>query len=127
MRLSVLSPTFAICRMASDSVVPEWALHGTFFTVSRTDDELSIVCEESLVPAGVQAELSWRALKLHGPIPFAVTGVIASLTKPLAEAKISVSAIATYDTDYLLVKSGTLSAAIAALRAAGFQVDDTPA
>jgi uncharacterized protein len=123
MRLSVLSPTFAICRLSPEAAVPEWALRGSFSTVSKTDEELSIVCETSNVPSGVQAELPWRALKLHGPIPFAVTGVIASLTKPLADAKISVSAIATYDTDYLLVKSDTLAQAITALRTAGFDVD----
>jgi uncharacterized protein len=124
MRLSVLSPTFAICRLAADANVPEWALRGSFFTVSRTADELSIVCAATLVPSGVQAELPWRALKLHGPIPFAVTGVVASLTRPLAEAKISVSVIATYDTDYLLVKSDMLHAAVKALRGAGFEVED---
>jgi hypothetical protein len=123
MRLSVLSPTFAICRLAADAPVPDWALRGSFFTVSRTDDELSIVCEAALVPSGVQAELPWRALKLHGPIPFVVTGVIASLTKPLADAKVSVSVIATYDTDYLLVRSETLTAAMRALREAGFEID----
>jgi len=124
MRLSVLPPTFAICRFAPNHPVPDWAWHGSFFTISRTDDELSVVCEETLVPPGVQAELPWRALKLHGPIPFVVTGVIASLTKPLADAAISVSAIATYDTDYLLVKSDTLVRAVDALREAGFEVDD---
>jgi hypothetical protein len=124
MRLSVLSPSFAICRLAPDSAVPEWSLRGSFFTVTRTDDELSIVCEAALVPREVQAELPWRALKLHGPIPFAVTGVVASLTKPLADAQISVSVIATYDTDYLLVKADMLAAAITALRSAGFDVDD---
>ena len=127
MRLSVLSPTFAICRLAPNTPVPDWAWRGSFFTVSRTDDELSIVCEVALTPTGVQAELPWRALKLHGPIPFAVTGVIASLTKPLADAAISVSAIATYDTDYLLVKSDTLARAVEALRGAGFEVDDAHA
>jgi uncharacterized protein len=127
MRLSVLSPTFAICRLAPNTPVPDWALRGSFSTVTRNEDELSIVCESALVPSGVQAELPWRALKLHGPIPFVVTGTIASLTKPLADAAISVSAIATYDTDYLLVKSDTLTRAIEALRAAGFEVDDSRA
>jgi hypothetical protein len=127
MRLSVLSPTFAICRMAANAAVPEWALGGSFFTVTRTEDELSIVCETARVPMGIQVELPWRALKLHGPIPFAVTGVIASLTKPLADAQISVSVVATYDTDYLLVKSDRLGEAIQALRSAGLDVDDTRA
>jgi hypothetical protein len=122
MRLSLLPATYAICRLPATAAVPAWALDGSFFTVTRTEDELSIVCEEPLVPASAQAEPGWRCLKLHGPIPFAVTGVIASLTRPLAEAQVSVSAIATYDTDYLLVKADTLERAIAALSKAGFEV-----
>jgi uncharacterized protein len=122
MRLSLLPGTFAVCRFPPETAIPEWSTRGSFFTITRTNDELSIVCEEGLVPAGVQAELGWRCLKLHGPIPFAITGVIAALTRPLADAKISVSAIATYDTDYLLVKADTLDAAAKALRQAGFEV-----
>src|SRR5688572_17760361 len=122
MRLSILPATFAICRLAPDDAVPAWSQQGSFFTITRTALELSIVCEERLVPDGIQAECGWRCLHLHGPIPFEVTGVIASLTKPLAEAKVSVSAIATYDTDYLLVKAEKLPAAIAALRSAAFDI-----
>jgi uncharacterized protein len=122
MRLSVLPATFAISRLHPSAPIPDWSQQGSFFTITRTELELSIVCEERLVPTGMKAERGWRCLHLHGPIPFEVTGVIAALTKPLADAKISVSAIATYDTDYLLVKSDTLAAAIAALKAAGFDI-----
>lgn len=123
--LSVLPETYAICRLPAHADVPLWPMQSAFFTISRTDDELSIVCEEQHVrreEAGLRIEPGWRALKLHGPIPFATTGVIASLTKPLAEAGISVSPIATFDTDYLFVKSETLDAAIAALRKSGCDV-----
>jgi uncharacterized protein len=123
MRLSVLPDRFAICRLPPEDSLPDWALRGSFFTVTRTGDELSIVCQQDQVPAGVKVECDWRCLKLHGPIPFATTGVIAALTRPLAEAKISVSAIATYDTDYLLVKADTLEPAIQALRSQGFEVE----
>jgi uncharacterized protein len=103
--------------------VPAWALKGSFFTITRTSEELSIVCQQDQVPTGVKVEHDWRCLKLHGPIPFATTGVIAALTQPLADAKISVSAIATYDTDYLLVKADRLIPAIRALGSAGFEVE----
>jgi uncharacterized protein len=122
MHLSVLPGTYAICRLAQGAPIPEWAWRGRFFTITRTEDELSIVCEQSQVPAGIHAELEWRGIKLHGPIAFATTGVIASLTKPLAEAKISVSVIATYDTDYLFVKADSLERAIAALTGAGHMI-----
>ena len=123
LRLSVLPGSFAICRLGASDAVPAWAMRGAFFTITRTAEELSIVCEEALAPAAIQAERGWRGLKLHGPIPFETTGVIASLTRPLAEAGISVSPIATYDTDYLLVKNETLAAAVKALRSAGFEVE----
>lgn len=123
--LSVLPGTYAICRLPAHADVPLWPMQSAFFTITRTDDELSIVCEEKHVrreEAGLRIESGWRALKLHGPIPFATTGVIASLTRPLAEAGISVSPIATFDTDYLFVKRDALNAAIKALESAGFEV-----
>jgi hypothetical protein len=122
MRLSILPAIFSISRLSPTEQIPAWASQGSFFTVTRTDEELSIVCEQELVPTGVKAECDWRCIKLHGPIPFATTGVIAALTRPLADAKISVSAIATYDTDYLLVKADTLAAAVLALKSAGFDI-----
>ena len=119
-----LPETYAICRLEPDADIPEWAMSGGFFSVTRTDDELSIICNEEVIPNDTDAtvEPGWRALKLVGPIPFDVTGVIASLTKPLAEAGISVSVIATYDTDYLFVKNDRLPDAIEALKSAGFKV-----
>jgi hypothetical protein len=126
--LSVLSPTFAICRLDAKDPIPVWALTGSFFTITRTDEELSIVCEEAVIDpehgiTHIKIEPGWRCMKLHGPIPFSTTGVIAALTTALADAGISVSPIATYDTDYLFVKADRLQDAIAALRSAGHVVD----
>src|ERR1700757_4811641 len=127
MKLSLLTPTFAICRLDPQDAIPVWALTGSFFTISKTDEELSIVCEEAAIDpehgmTHIKVEPGWRCLKLHGPIPFETTGVIASLTTALANAGISVSAIATYDTDYLFVKSDRLQDAIRALKSAGHEV-----
>jgi len=91
----------------------------------RTQDELSIVCAENLVPQqgeGVLVERDWIALKLEGPFPFAMTGVLASFLRPLAEAEIPVFAISTFDTDYVLVKAESLKTALTALGAAGHQM-----
>ncbi|MCU1306455.1 MAG: hypothetical protein JWN45_1150 [Acidobacteriaceae bacterium] len=128
MKLSLLSPTFAICRLDPIDAIPVWALTGSFFTITRTDEELSIVCEEAVIDpehgmTHIKIEPGWRCLKLQGPIPFATTGVIASLTTALANAGISVSPIATYDTDYLFVKDERLQDAIAALERAGNSVE----
>src|SRR4030081_1854216 len=101
LKLSVLPPNFAICRLDPQDPIPFWALTGSFFTITRTDEELSIVCEEAVIDpehgiTHIKVEPGWRCMKLHGPIPFSTTGVIASLTTALAEAGISVSPIATY-------------------------------
>jgi hypothetical protein len=88
----------------------------------RTPTELSIVCDETWVPRDVRAERGFRALVIDGALDFALTGILASVTGPLAEAAISLFAFSTYDTDYVMVKEEQLDAAVAALRAAGLRV-----
>ena len=117
--LSVFPQTFAICRLHPDGVIPPWALIGDFVSLTRTREELSIVCPQENVPADAQAERGWLCLKVEGPFDFSVSGVHASLALPLAEANISVLAIATYETDYLLVRENDLDTAISALEGAG--------
>ena len=122
LELSLLPERLAISRLAADSPVPDWATRGPFYSLTRTRDELSIVTELSRVPAGIQSQPGWRALKVHGPFVLSEVGVLAALATPLAEAKISLFAISTFDTDYLLVASETLPAAIAALERAGHTI-----
>jgi uncharacterized protein len=119
LELTLLPERFAISRLAADATIPEWATQGPFFSVTHTGDELSVVTELSRVPVGVQSQPGWRVLKVHGPFVLSEIGVLSALAAPLAEAKISLFAISTFDTDYLLVASETLSAAIAALERAG--------
>lgn len=121
LRLTALPAPVAVCRLGRDATVPDWA-SGAFTSVTRTADELSIVCDDAAVPADVQAERGWRALKLEGPIPFDVTGVAAALLAPLAEARISIFLISTYDTDYLLLKADGFERAIEVLRGAGYEI-----
>ena len=121
MRLSILPDAVAVCRLASDASVPDWA-RGAFLSITRTADELSIVCDDDAVPADAQAERGWRVLKLEGPIPFEMTGVASALLAPLAAARISIFLISTYDTDYLLLKAATFSRAVDVLRGAGYDV-----
>lgn len=118
MKIEILPGSFAIARLASDAPLPHWP-RGAFVSLTRTNDELSIVCEDEAVPDGVRVDRGWRVLKVLGPIPFEMTGIAASLVGPLGAARISVNLIATFDTDYLMVKNATLDAAVAALRAAG--------
>ena len=114
---------WAIVRLGATDEVPDWALHASgFVSVTRTNDELSIVCPESAVPNDVHSDLGWAVLKLQGPFPFAQVGVLASCVSPLAEANISVFALSTFDTDYILVKATQISAACQSLTVAGHEL-----
>lgn len=121
MKLTLFPAPLAVCRLGADAPDPAWP-RGAFVSISRTPDELSIVCDDDAVPENVQAERGWRALKLEGPIPFEVTGVAASLAGALAAEGISLFLISTYDTDWVLVKDAALERAIAALRRAGYDL-----
>jgi hypothetical protein len=96
-----------------------------FWSITRTEEELSVVCPEAHVPPEVKRETGWRALKVEGPLDFSLTGILASLTAPLAEEKVSVFAVSTYDTDYLLVKGEQLEKAIRALREEGYEIKES--
>ena len=118
----MLPERFAISRLDADAPIPSWATEGSFFSVTRTGDELSVVCELPRVPVGVQSQSGWRVFKVHGPFVLTEIGVLSALATPLAEAKLSLFAISTFDTDYLLVASETLSAAVTALERAGHKI-----
>jgi hypothetical protein len=120
--LTLLPDTFAISRLGVNADIPAWATAGGFFSITRTAEELSIVCLQSLVPHGIRCERDWRCFKLAGPIPFTTVGVLASLVQPLAKAGISVFAVSTFETDYLLVKAVDLARAIDAMRHSGHAV-----
>lgn len=118
-QLSLLPESFAIVGLLPGADLPEWALKGSFFSVTRTSDELSIVVEESLIPEGVRFQGGWRIIKVHGPFVLSEVGVLASLAGPLAASRISLFALSTFDTDYLLVASENLAAAVSTLEKMG--------
>ena len=124
LRLSVLEDHFAICRLEHDSELPGWATEAGFSSITCTPDELSIVCRQENVPDGATREDGWRALGIEGPLDFSLVGILASVAAPLAEAGISVFAISTYDTDYVLVREEALGTAVAVLRESGHRVSD---
>ncbi len=121
--LIVFPDRLAVCKLAPDAVLPTWAT-GPFLSVTRTRDELSIVCLESVVPADVLCERNWRYLRVAGRLDFALTGVLASLLAPLAQAKISVFAISTFDTDYLLMPEKDVLRGLSVLEENGHRVLD---
>ena len=121
-RLTVLRGRFAVYRMAPNDAIPDWALGGGFVSITRTADELSIVCAEKAVAEDATCEAGWRLFKLEGPFDFALTGILLSAIEPLNAAGVSILAISTYDTDYLLVKDELVETAMDTLRASGHTV-----
>jgi hypothetical protein len=122
LRIRRLDGRFAVSRLSPASPAPDWAAGSCFTSITRTADELSVVCPERLVPAGVMTEPGWRCLQVVGPIPFTQVGVLAALVAPLAEAGIPVFAVSTFDTDYLLLRADHLDRAQAVLRNAGHEI-----
>ena len=113
----------AVCRLDASAVLPDWLVDRRgFVSVTRTTEELSIICPDELVPPDVRCERGFRLLKVDGPLPFDAIGIIARLAGVLAAAQISLIAIGTFDTDYVLIKDDRRESALAALRDAGFEV-----
>lgn len=119
--LVVLPGRYTICKLAADSTWPDWAT-GELVSVTRTADELSVVCAQDGVPPAVPCERGWRCLRIAGKLDFGTVGVLASLTVPLAVAGISIFVVSTFDTDYVLVQENCFERACRALRQAGLGV-----
>ncbi|HJW94199.1 MAG TPA: ACT domain-containing protein [Thermoanaerobaculia bacterium] len=123
--MKVLDGRFAVCRLDPSAPTPAWPA-GSFVSITRTPDELSIICAEESVPEDVpRVERGWCALRVEGPMPFDMVGIAATITAPVAAANISLLLVATFDTDYLLLKRATFERAVKALRAAGIDVQTT--
>lgn len=122
LQLNVLASSFSVHRFVAESPVPQAVFAGQLFSVMRTADELSVVCESSIPLDSEQSETGWRMLKVAGPLDFSLTGIMAALTTTLAEAGISLFALSTYDTDYIMVKAEQLEAACTALTCAGHKI-----
>ena len=123
MKLYVLDELYAVARCDPDGGVPGWASAGPFWSVTRSDSELSVVCRQEDVPTAVSAERGWCALEVAGPLDFSLTGVVSALVEPLAEAEIPIFVLSTFETDYLLVRELDLPRAVEVLASAGHEVD----
>lgn len=131
--LTVLPERLAICRLTPTAAIPDWA-RSQFCSITYTATELSIVCPEAQVPtdlsaiassnqsATMEVESGWRAFQVMGTLDFGLTGILAAIATPLAAAKISIFAISTYDTDYVLVKQENCDRAVEVLTQAGYRI-----
>ena len=122
-KLYVLDELYAVVRQDPDSAIPDWVRGGHFWSVTRSDAELSIVCREEDVPADASAERGWCTLELAGPLDFSLTGVVSALVGPLADAEVPIFVLSTFETDYLLIRERDLERSVEALTAAGHEVD----
>jgi hypothetical protein len=124
MDLRVLPERLSVCRLPAEAEWPVPPAGTSFYSATRTEAEISVVCAEDAAPSGadVRVEPDWRALEVAGPLDFGMVGVMAALTAPLADVDVSVFVVSTYDTDYVLVHAAALERAVDALRAAGHTV-----
>lgn len=113
--MKLLKEKYGVCRLHKDEAIPEWAKNSEFFSITRTSDELSIVCNQDSIPDDIKCEKDWRALKIEGTLDFSLIGILASISTILAQNKISIFAISTYDTDYILIKNEDVDNAIKSL------------
>ena len=113
--MKLLKEKYGVCRLDKTELIPDWAQKSNFFSITRTSDELSIVCSQDDIPNEIKCEKDWRILKIEGPLDFSLIGILASISTILAQTGISIFAISTYDTDYILVKNNDIDNAISLL------------
>jgi hypothetical protein len=121
-KLHHLEGTYAVARLEPTTPVPPWADGAGFVSITRTDDELSIVCRADRVPQCVQVAVSWACFKLQGPFAFDETGVVLSVIEPLSKNGVGIFVVSTYDGDHILVQSADVERSVALWQAAGHLV-----
>lgn len=120
--LIVLKEKFCINRFDVSEEIPNWVKKSSWYSITKTDDELSIVCEEAVVPTQDIGDGGWRCIKIMGPLEFWQVGIIAGISKILAKENISIFVVSTYETDYILVNEGLLNKAIDVLKVNGYDM-----
>ncbi|SHK25281.1 hypothetical protein SAMN02745163_03495 [Clostridium cavendishii DSM 21758] len=120
--MKLLEEKYGVCRLEKEAIIPEWASRDEFFSITKTSDELSIVCLERDIPMDTVCERGWRILKIEGPLDFSLIGIMASISSILAQKGISIFAISTYDTDYILVKNTDVDNAVETLVSERYKV-----
>jgi hypothetical protein len=121
-KLILLKEIFAVAQLEKGGSFPNWAITSELWSITATQDEISIVCRQDIVPAQVKSEKDWRCLKVDAVLDFSLVGILASLTLPLAQEGISIFAMSTFNTDYLLIKEIDVDKTIMVLLNQGFEI-----
>ena len=120
--MKLLKEKYVVCRLDENELIPEWVQSGDFFSITRTAEELSMICSEENILEDIKCEKDWRILKVEGPLDFSLIGILASISSILAKREISIFAISTYDTDYILVKNNDIDNTIEALKSEKYEI-----
>lgn len=122
MKFTTLRGSYAICKLHSAAVIPDWSATGAFSSITRTSNELSIICEEAHIPPDTKAERGYSCLRLEGPFDFQAVGILESFLAPLAQSGVPILAVSTYDTDWILIQKKHWTAALSVLVDAGHEL-----
>jgi hypothetical protein len=122
LRFRWIPGAFSVCRLAPEAAIPDWVLGGPFVSITRSADELSIVCLTENVPNNVKVESNWCCFQLEGPLPFMEAGILSSFLGPLAQNGIPIFAVSSFDTDYVLLKEEFVGAALSILSQIGHEL-----
>lgn len=120
--MKLLKEKYGVCSLNKEDAIPEWAQCDQFYSITKTMDELSVVCPQDCIPGNIKCEKEWRIIKVEGPLDFSLIGILASISTILANKGISIFAVSTYDTDYILVKEKDITSAIDALTAENYKI-----
>ncbi|MEF9933979.1 MAG: ACT domain-containing protein [Clostridium sp.] len=124
--INLLKDQYSICKINPNKEIPPWSVKGDFYSISRSEEELSIVCAQSLIPTNnideIICDKNWSLLKIEGILDFSLVGILSKISTILATNKISIFAISTYNTDYILVKSSQIDTAIGCLENSGYKI-----
>jgi hypothetical protein len=122
--MKLFKDKYGVCRLTRNESIPKWAQDSDFFSITKTSEELSIVCHEDSIPSEIKCERDWRILKIEGPLDFSLIGILASISTILAQKGISIFAISTYDTDYILIKNKDIDNAVESLLKERYEILD---
>lgn len=120
--LKLLKDKYSVCRLNKNDEIPKWIFDEEFFSITRTEDELSIVCLQDKIKKDIKCEKNWRVLKIEGPLDFSLIGILSKISTLMANNDISIFAISTYDTDYILIKEESINRAIEVLEKSNYSI-----
>lgn len=120
--IKLLKEKYVVCRLNKNEAIPSWALQGDFYSITKTEDELSIVCLQDNIIDNIKCEKDWRVLKIEGPLDFSLVGILSKISTLMANNSISIFAVSTYDTDYILIKEKDINRAIKVLNNDNYEV-----